>query len=94
MKIVIPTNYLLKALDKAGFQSLFHIEDYRRDSKVSHFVKSVQDGYYPRLHAITKEGGSETEIDIHLDLEKHKNSIQDSHLIRETIKKIREYVLV
>jgi hypothetical protein len=84
MKIVIPSQYTLLVLDKLQFVPL---------PKLNEFAKPVQDGHYPRLHAITKEAGSETLIDIHLDLEKHKNAIQNSHLIRETIKKIKEYVL-
>jgi hypothetical protein len=82
MRYKLPIQYALLALDKLNFIQLTSSE----------FVKSVQDGNYPRLHAILEQNGSETEIDIHLDLEKHKNSIQDSHLIRQTINKIKEVI--
>ena len=82
MKITLPTPYALLALDKLHFIPINSRE----------FVKSIQDENYPRLHAIFKENGSETVLDIHLDLEKHKNPIQDSHLIRQTINKIKEVI--
>ncbi len=82
MKLKLPIQYALLALDKLNFIPLTSSE----------FVKSVQDSRYPRLHAILKENGSESTLDIHLDLEQHKNAIQDSHLIRHTINLIKEVI--
>jgi hypothetical protein len=84
MKIVIPRHYTQMVLHKLQFVPL--------PTKSNEFAKSVQDGHYPRLHVITQKDGKHTLLDIHIDLEKHKNSIQDSHLIRQTINKIKEVI--